>query len=152
MFLLFHFISKYDKILKLGDFNMSLSLIVIDTLELFNLTQTISEPTPSIMHGGLSLDNFETDDICVSDHKAAILNTVLSQLPINYSTSVCYNVFNSTSAGFQSFSLLLLLLRLIHILTQKNRCLFVIVLIRLSWTGLVSCNKQKKSNNMAVLH
>lgn len=98
MFLLFlycleflsHFISKYDRILILSDFNIhvccpsqSLSIDFMETLESFNLTQAIQEPTHSkgqsldlVLYGGLSPDGFITEDICVSDHRLVLFHMV----------------------------------------------------------------------------
>lgn len=111
--LLSHFISKYDKIIILGDFNIhvccpsqTFDTDFMDTLESFNLTQAIQEPTHSkghtldrVLYSGLNPDNFETKDICVSDHKAVLFSVVLSQLSITPSTPVCRQVFNSMSAS-----------------------------------------------------
>lgn len=107
-----HFMSKFDKVLILGDFNIhvccptqTLARDFIDTLESLNLTQVIHEPTHSkghtldlVLHSGLSLTNLETKDICVSDHKAILFCTVLSHFTSSNSTPIRRRVFNSTSA------------------------------------------------------
>ena len=83
-----HFMTRYDKILILGDFNIhvccphqSFTSDFIDILESFNLTQAVQEPTHSkghildlVLSNGLSPDNLTIKDICVSDHKAVLLN------------------------------------------------------------------------------
>ncbi|XP_065809456.1 uncharacterized protein [Labrus bergylta] len=108
-----HFISKYDKILVLGDFNIhvccpsqSLAGDFMDILESFNLTQAIQEPTHSkghtldlVLYSGLCPNNFETKDICVSDHKLVLFRMVLSQPPFISKAPVRSRVFNSTSAS-----------------------------------------------------
>lgn len=80
--------SKYDKIRVLGDFKIhvccpSQAVVAdfIDTLESFNLTQAIQEPTHSkghtldlVLYSGLSPENFEAKDICVSDCKADFIH------------------------------------------------------------------------------
>ena len=111
--LLSHFLSKYHKILILGDFNIHIccpsQMFVtdfMDTLESFNLTQAIQEPTHSkghildlVLYSGLSPDNFEIKDICVSDHKMVLFNVLLTQVPFNHSTPFRRRVFNSMSAS-----------------------------------------------------
>lgn len=111
--LLAYFMSQYDKVLILGDFNIhvccpSQTLVkdFMDTLESFNITQAIHQPTHSkghildlVLHNGLSPENCQIKDICVSDHKAILFSMVLSQLPINQSTPNRCRVFNSISAS-----------------------------------------------------
>lgn len=85
----------------------------MDTLESFNLPQAIQEPTHSkghslhlVLYSGLSPDNFETRDICVSDHKAVLLSVVSSEL-IRVFNSMSVNKFSLlfTAASLTAFNL-----------------------------------------------
>ena len=111
--LLSHFMTRYDKILILGDFNIhvccppqSFTTDFMDILESFNLTQAVQEPTHSkghildlVLSSGLSPDNLTVKDICVSDRKAVLFNIILSQTPFNHNAPVRGRVFNTSSAS-----------------------------------------------------
>lgn len=111
--LLTHFISIYDKILILGNFNIHLCYPsqpfvhdFVHTLESFIVTQAIQEPTyvkdhtlDLVLYNGLSPNYFKVEDICVPDHKAILFSMIFSQLPFNHSTLVRHRVFNSSSAS-----------------------------------------------------
>lgn len=108
--LLSHYIKVWQSSI-LGDFNLHVccppQTYVTDFMDIllsFNLTQAIQEPTHSKGHIldlvlYSSPDNCETEDICVSDHKAVLFSVVLSELPVNNSTPVRCRVFNSMSAS-----------------------------------------------------
>uniref|UniRef100_A0A673CRG3 Reverse transcriptase domain-containing protein n=1 Tax=Sphaeramia orbicularis TaxID=375764 RepID=A0A673CRG3_9TELE len=109
--LLSGFISKLDKILILGDCNIhvyaqSLVSDFMDTLDSFNLARIIQVPTHSkgqtldlVINLGLNLDKFELKAICVSDHKAILINFVLSKPPLNHNIPLHCCAFNSMSTS-----------------------------------------------------
>lgn len=87
----------FDKLLIFGDFNVHLCcpshplvkefLQIIDS---FNLTMSITEATHKqghtldlVISAGLSVSNIDIDEICVSDHKPVLFNTVLNTLKVN---------------------------------------------------------------------
>ncbi|KAK0138885.1 hypothetical protein N1851_024558 [Merluccius polli] len=106
-----YFMSKFDRVLILGDFNIHVCCPTqgfitdfLDVLDSFNLTQAVNEPTHSkghtldlVLFCGLSPNHFKCMD-CVSDHKAILFNMVLSFLNADQETAVRRRVFNPLSA------------------------------------------------------
>ncbi|XP_068615671.1 uncharacterized protein, partial [Brachionichthys hirsutus] len=97
-----YFITKHDRILILGDFNIHVFCPThplvndfIETIDSLGLSQAVQVPTHNkghtldlVLHSGVTPENVETKDICVSDHKAILFRAILSPQSFNHSAPV----------------------------------------------------------------
>ena len=108
---------NYDRVLILGDFNIHVCCpthpLVKEfstVIEQFNLTQSITSPThvknhtlDLVLSSGLSPSNLELIDICISDHKAIMFDSLLTpSAPTQLFSSDSRILTSSTSTQFSA--------------------------------------------------